>query len=253
MSSCEVFREALVLYLEGALGPEESRRIEEHLAGCPACRAERDQIGAIRRWLAEPELFEPVQDLSWQHMPEKLAARARLQTGRLGLLGRLSPRWGFAAAALVVLGCGLILTLSRQTPAPPAAEPALIAAGNEAFLHRIRAVYAREVTTQYLAGCQDLLLDLTSTEKKCAENRYDVSLEVTRARQLLQEKRMLDAELSQPNVALAKNLCDELEQFLVNLSTSQTCETHDTLHDLERFIEKEQLLLRINIAQSGIS
>ncbi len=253
MSDCNAVREALVLYLEGVLDPEESRSIEAHLAVCPACRAESEQIGAVRKWLADPRLFEAPQDHAWHLLPDRLAARASLQAGRLGIFGIISPRWGLAAAAVIVFGCGLVLMLRRQVPAPSPAQPTFIAAGNEAFLHRVRAVYARQVTSRYLAGCQDLLLDLTSTDKKCASDRYDVSFEVNRARQLLREKRMLDAELNRPNVALAKNLCDELEQFLVNLSTSQICEKPDVLHGLERVIERKQLMLRINLAQSGIS
>jgi hypothetical protein len=48
-------------------------------------------------------------------------------------------------------------------------------------------------------------------------------------------------------------LCDDLEQFLLNLSTAQECETGDALRTMERFIESEQLLLRIRVIGSGIS
>jgi len=64
---------------------------------------------------------------------------------------------------------------------------------------------------------------------------------------------MLDAELSVPDVAHARTLCDELERFLVSLSASQDCETRDALLTMERSIERDQLLLRINLVQSGIA
>jgi predicted anti-sigma-YlaC factor YlaD len=252
MSSCDTIREMLVLHAEGALGPEESRQIEEHLAGCASCAAEAVQICKIRGWLAGPELFVPTQDLTWQLLPEKLAIRATAQPRKWSHLGPRLPKWAWCTVALVVLAAGLTWTRRVQAPAP-AEQPPLAAAGNEAFLGKVRTAYAREATVQYLAGCQNLLLDLTGADRKCEGDRYDVSLEVTQARQLLQEKRMLDAELSVPDVAHARNLCDELESFLISLSTSQDCETRDALLTMERSIEKDQLLLRINLVQSGIA
>jgi hypothetical protein len=198
-------------------------------------------------------LFEPAQDLSWELLPKKIADRAGAQDRKRGLSGMRSPIWALSAAALVVLAAGLIWTVRLYPPAPPAPKPAQAAAGNEAFLNKMRTAHAREATAQYIAGCQDLLLDLVSSEKKCEGNLYDVSLEVTRARQLLQEKRLLDAGLRLPEAERARNLCDELERFLTGLSTSQDCETFEAIQSMERVIEKEQLLLRINLVQSGIS
>jgi hypothetical protein len=244
----------LVLYADGALDADDARRVAEHLAGCRDCRAESEQILRIREWLTDPGLFEPVQDMTWQLLPEKLAGRAReLKDRRWGLSALRIPKWALSAAALVVLACGLIWMMRLREPVQPVAQPALIAPGNEAFLNRVRTAYAREATSDYLTGCQGLLLDLACTEAKCNGDRYDVSLEVARARQLLEQKRRLDAELSVPGVARAKDLCDELERFLVNLSTAQTCETPVALHRMESLIEKEQLLLRIKVLQSGIS
>jgi predicted anti-sigma-YlaC factor YlaD len=252
MSSCDMIREMLVLHAEGILEPEESRQVDAHLAGCANCAAESVQIRRIRGWLAGPELFVPTQDVTWQLLPEKLAVRVKAQPRKWSYLGLRFPKWAWCAVALVVFAAGLTWTRRVQAPAP-AEQPPLAAVGNEAFLGRVRTAYAREATSQYLTGCQKLLLDLTGADRKCAGDRYDVSLEVTQARQLLQEKRMLDAQLSVPDVAHARSLCDELESFLVSLSTSQDCETRDTLRSMERSIERDQLMLRINLVQSGIS
>jgi len=252
MSSCDSVREMLVLHAEDALGPEERLEVEQHLAGCASCAAEAAQVRKIRGWLSGPDLFVPQQDLTWQLLPEKLAVRAQAQSRRWSYPGLRFPKWAWCAVAMVVFAAGLTWTRRVQAPAP-AEQPPQSAAGNEAFLGKVRTAYAREATAQYLTRCQNLLLDLTGADRKCTEDRYDVSLEVTQARQLLQEKRMLDPELSVPDVAHARNLCDELERFLLSLSTSQDCETRDALDTLERSIEKDQLLLRINLVQSGIA
>jgi hypothetical protein len=117
----------------------------------------------------------------------------------------------------------------------------------------MRTAYAREATSQYLGGCHALLLDLASAEGKCDAGGFDVSFEVARARQLLQQKRMLDAEPAVPATEHARGLCDDLERFLLDLSTAEKCETADSLRSLERFIQSEQLLLRIKVIQAGIS
>jgi hypothetical protein len=253
MSKCETIRKMLVLHAEEALGPDQRQLVEEHLAGCAACSREAAQIGTVRSWLTDPELFEPEQNLAWQCLPEKLAARAQsLPEKRRSRAGLSLPQWAYVTLAFLPIVVGLIWTLRFQTPAPPAAAPALVATGNEAFLNRMHTAYARGATAQYLSGCHDLLLNLISAEKTCTNDRYDVSLEVTRARQLLQEKRMLEADLRVPDVARAKSLCDELETFLVNLSMSQECETGDAVRGMERFIESKQLLLRIDLMQPGI-
>ena len=254
MTSCEMIREMLVLHADGALGAEEQRQVDEHLAVCASCSAEADEIGRIRLWLADPEVFAPQQDMTWLLIPEKLASRAaQLEHGKRGWAGLGLPRWAFVALAVLPLSIGLIWTLRFQGSVPPAPAPAAAAAGNEAFLARMHTAYAREATAQYLAGCHALLLDFVSADKTCAGDRFDVSLEVVRARQLLQEKQMLNAELHLPDVARAKALCDELESFLVGLSMAQECEAGDTVHGMERFIESKQLLLRINLMESGVS
>ncbi len=254
MTSCEAIREKLVLFADGALDTAGNHQVEEHLAACADCRAEAAEIGKIRAWLADPEMFAPQQDLAWQLLPEKLAGRARHLTREKRAWGSLSLVKR-ACIALPVLGLaiGLMWTMRNQIKEPPAPAPVEAAAGNEAFLERMHTAYAREATARYLSGCHALLLDFVSSEKTCSRDRYDVSSEVARARQLLQEKQMLDAELRVPDVARAKALCDELEGFLTGLSMAQECETGDAIQSMEQIIQSKQLLLRINLMQSGIS
>jgi len=253
MSSCDAVRELLVLHAEGDLDPAEGRRVAEHLAACADCRAEADRIGIVRGWLTDSNLFEPEQDLTWQLLPGKLAGRARLPAEKMSLWSALRmPRWASGMAVFLVLASMLIWTLRRPASLPPA-PPSAAASGNEAFLSKVRSAHARRATDLYLTACRDLLIDLVSSEKKCEGDLYDVSFEVARARQLLQQKRLLDSDLLVPEIELAKGLCDELEHFLLNVSASQECESRDAVESIERYIEKEQLLLRINLLQSGIS
>ena len=179
MSNCDAFRELLVLHAEGVLAPESIRQVEEHLASCAACREESEQIGWIRGWLKDPGLFEPEHDMAWDLLPEKLAGRAAsLPSRRWNLAGLGLSRWARAVAA--VIACGLIWMMREYVPRPPAGQVAQAGSGNAAFLDRVRTVYTREATVQYLDGCHALLLDLAGAERKCDRNHFDVSLEIAK-------------------------------------------------------------------------
>lgn len=254
MSSCMHVQPLLVLYAEGALESDEKQLVEAHLSGCPQCNDEAAGIARIRGWLADPELFVPQQDMAWQLLPEKLAARVRApQVEQKRRFPLRFPKWAFSAAAVVALACGLVWMMRYHTTAPQLAGPAPIRAGNEAFLERMRTVYAREATAQYLNACQELLLDVMNADTTCGGERVDVALEVSRARELLRQKQRLETDLQVPEAARVRDLCGQLEHLLINLSMSSECESGDTLRDMERYIKKEQLLLRINLLQSGIS
>jgi Putative zinc-finger len=255
MSECKPIRDLLVLHLEGELEREEERRVTAHLCVCAACRAEAEDLRTVRGWLSDPGLFAPDNNYGWQILPETLAARAKAER-KLWLPLTYGPAgWVLSVAATLVVGFGLIYWAGRVADRPvasTAAGPPVVAPGNEAFLGRIYAAHAREATSEYLVACQDLLVDTLRAEPSCDERKYDVSAEVTRARDLLRRKRLLDPELGAPEIARARELCDELEGFLLNLSLSEKCESRDKLHRLERYVRKQQLLLRIRVLQGEL-
>lgn len=255
MSECKSIRDLLVLQLEGELGNEEDRLVAAHLSACPSCRAEAEELIALRGWLSDPELFGPDKSYAWQMLPETLAARAKGPRTLWLPLSYGSAGWALSLAATVVIGFGLIYWAGRvadRTVPSTEIRPPVAASGNAAFLGRIYAAHARAATSEYLAACQDLLVDTLRAEPNCDERKYDVSAEVTRARDLLHRKRLLDPELGSPEVARAKELCDELEGFLLNLSLSEKCESRDKLLRIEHYVRKQQLLLRIRVLQGEL-
>jgi Putative zinc-finger len=255
MSECKSIRDLLVLHFEGELGDEEDRSVTAHLSTCAACRAEAEDIRTVRGWLSDPELFAPRNDYGWQMLPEALAVRARAERKFWLPLSYGSAGWALSIAATLVIGFGLIYwagSMADRPVAPAAVMAPVAASGNAAFLGRMYAAHARAATSEYLAACQDLVVDTLRAERNCDERKYDVSTEVTRARDLLHRKRLLDPELGAPEVARAKELCDELEGFLLNLSLSENCESRDKLLRMEHYVRKQQLLLRIRVLQGEL-
>ncbi len=119
-------------YANGTLSSEETRQVERHLEGCPACRAELEQY----RILGEQVREQP--GLTWQppsgHFERLMANIERLETPVIPVRSKPSPwqrlldwlretphpvRWTLAAESLVLATLVLIVWL----PGRPVVEP----------------------------------------------------------------------------------------------------------------------------------
>ena len=56
--NCNIIRDLLPLYEDGAVSEDTAQLVREHLEGCPACREELRRLGAALP--AEPEGAEPL-------------------------------------------------------------------------------------------------------------------------------------------------------------------------------------------------
>lgn len=106
-------REQLSAYLDGELGPAERARLEAHLQGCPACRAELD---SLRRTVELVGRLPAVSPLRSFRLTSAMVREAGPRPALAGL--RLLPAATALSALLllVVLGADLAL-LSRPQPA----------------------------------------------------------------------------------------------------------------------------------------
>ncbi|MFD9125937.1 anti-sigma factor family protein [Kitasatospora sp. NPDC059571] len=107
-------------YILGVLDPEDVERFELHLAGCPVCSAEIDELSGVAPLLAElaeagPVAAAPPPGLLDRLVGEVTATRRRNRVRRLSLV---------AAAAVLVIG-GPLVTIAAtghdQARAPVAA------------------------------------------------------------------------------------------------------------------------------------
>lgn len=132
-------------YLDDALGHDERRAIEAHLAVCPACLQTLEQLRLVVDRARTLESHAPEQDL-WpavamrlEPRPVPLAARLRglLELGRRRFTVTLPQLAGAAAALAVVAGAAVWLAVERtpQDPVavrPPASPPPAVAPGTTA-------------------------------------------------------------------------------------------------------------------------
>jgi|SRR5579859_1299496 len=143
LASCREVRQALGVYVLGAIDPAERAQVDEHLATCPNCREELASLAGLPAMLRKVPVVEA----------ERLAA-AEAEPGAIempseqmltSLVARTSNvrrmhRWrGLAAAAAVVLvslGGGAAIATALQPSAPaPAAFHWHVASASESGIH----------------------------------------------------------------------------------------------------------------------
>lgn len=103
---CAFTRERLGAYVGGGLGARDVAKVDQHLAGCPACRAELDELedlGTTLRRMAIP-LPAALGALAWGHWLRSSAADSASRP----LLGGLGVNRTLTGASVALLGIGVI-------------------------------------------------------------------------------------------------------------------------------------------------
>jgi predicted anti-sigma-YlaC factor YlaD len=113
-------------YLFGLLDPVEYRRVEEHLASCPACRHEVTMLREIEDSLDEvpPELFLDGPDPHTDLLLQRTLRAAREETAVRRPRGRGLVAGAAAVVALALaVGGGVVLGRSGDQPGDVVADP----------------------------------------------------------------------------------------------------------------------------------
>ena len=121
---CERVREEFVERLTGRLDPSRARELDDHIAGCAACRAETDRL---REMWQELGALTPAPATGTAGRVERLIdARARSSgNARSSLFPRVALITTAIAASLLV---GLLAGRRSATSAPGASEPPIATA-----------------------------------------------------------------------------------------------------------------------------
>jgi hypothetical protein len=119
-------------YVLGALSPDDRRRFEEHLEGCPECRASVGELAgrpALLSRAATPVIEEPASPASRNDLGgdrfETPAAQAPQRSGTLAALAhkvrrrRLTRRWVTAGASVLAAAIAAAVVLPTTLGSPP--------------------------------------------------------------------------------------------------------------------------------------
>jgi hypothetical protein len=255
----------LAAFLSGGLEEGRRKTMAEHLEKCPACRAEAEKIDRLLKQAdaVKSEIREAVASVNWDALPARIADRAMAGANEATRLAPAPRPWGWLAAfrmrpVLVGLAAGLVvgaaaMYFALKTPGTgPGRDSAYFASGE--FLDRAELEFARRNTLNYLEKSQYVLLDVF--ESGGNGTTVSAALSSERARDLLQKKKYLNAQLERFQMAKAKAICDQIETLFLELSQINEELTAAELGRIRGFVEERQLLLKINLVkkelQSGV-
>jgi hypothetical protein len=227
----------------------------------PALRAEAE---AVERLLGETEAVRAeiraaAASVDWESLPGLIADRALPVAEVPGRAPRTPRVLAWASAfrlrpALAGLAAGLVVGAAAMYLALRA--PALRRGGDSAyhasgeFLERAELEMARRNTLDYLEKSQYMLLDVF--EPAGAGPAVPAALRSERARDLLQRKKYLNAQLETFPMAKAKAICDQIEMLFLELSQIDEDLPAAELAKLRSYVEERQLLLKINLVRKEL-
>ena len=136
MASCREIRQALGVYVLGAIDPAERAQVDEHLATCPDCREELASLAGLPAMLRKVPVMEAERlaaaeaELDALEMPsEQMLTSLVERTSNVRRMDRIH-RWRRLAAAaavvLVALGGGAAIATALQPGTHPSGPSAAV-------------------------------------------------------------------------------------------------------------------------------
>jgi hypothetical protein len=128
MAGCREIRQALGVYVLGAIDPAERAQVDEHLSSCPECREELANLAGLPAMLRKVPIVEAERLAAYEQDPELAGVpSAEMLTSLIARTAnvRRIHRWrtlaAAAAVAIVALGGGAFAANALQpSGAPPA-------------------------------------------------------------------------------------------------------------------------------------
>lgn len=133
MAGCREIRQALGVYVLGAIDPAERAQVDEHLATCLECREELASLAGLPAMLRKVPIVEAErlaaqeQDLELAGVPStEMLTSLIARTTNVRRIHRWRSVAAAAAVAIVALGGGVAVANALQPPAAPS-QPGTVA------------------------------------------------------------------------------------------------------------------------------
>ncbi|MEW6509954.1 MAG: zf-HC2 domain-containing protein [Bacteroidota bacterium] len=245
----------------GALDSADRERVEAHLAGCVACRAELEEIRALLEVLPGPAASPEAQrdQAFWTAFANEVEAKlVAAERKRLRLTPALLDRISMfvsanrapllSGAGAVALIAAFVVLFWPKTPAD-VEQPAVALNPTPVSISEP----AAQRMNDYIKRSKVLLIGLTNMNT-AEGSPLDLSVERRQSRALVHEARYLR---NQPLDARSAELVGDLEKILIELANLE--EEHDlpNVELIRSGIRRENLLFKIrmaeNLLESGVT
>jgi anti-sigma factor RsiW len=231
--------ETLVAYCSGDATPSEIETVEQHLAGCSACRDVCAETGRLFETMARvpvPERDPNYGAQVWERLEPKLP-RERHAHGITRVWYQRASRTWLAAAALLIAVLGSFFVGRWTSPEPDTSEANALA--------RERILLA--IVADHLDRSSRALVEVANADPRTA-----VFLEEEkRVRELLAVNRLLRQSAGDGD-PVVQALLDDLERTLIEIAHASTGTDANELGAIQERLEARGLLFKMRIASAQL-
>jgi hypothetical protein len=259
MNACKIGRDEWIAYVGHELDAGREDALRRHLGSCRPCRDEVESLRALfdETGAVGDEIRAAMASVDWKTLPARIAARlperapatpglgARLR--ELAWSPRLRPALAGLAAGIILGGAAAFIALRGPFGRGDGAD--FHASGE--FLERVELELARRQTLDYLDKSQYLILDVLETPAGSGLSRPDAAASLE-ARDLIARKKYLNPRLDDLRMAKAKDICDQIELLVFELSQLSPEVGAAEVERIRGMVRDRQLLMKIRLVKKEL-
>jgi hypothetical protein len=218
----------------------ESQESTAHLSTCAECGARLHELKTMLNGitLEPPDRGEHYGLEVWQ------AIRHRLPAGDTGWRGLLTPQWGFAAAAALLLAVGF--TAGRLWPqpekVPPTSSPAITVVSAASADEEARERVVLQTVNDHFDRSDGVLAEVMN-----ASGPRDLSAEQQRAADLVAASRLYRRNAMVINEPALAAVLEDVERVLLDIVHQPPQATTADLDEIRRRIDSAGLLFKVRV------
>ncbi len=247
MRRCEPWQELFGEALYGELSAEQRQSFDRHLATCPDCAREYEQLEVTVELLRrEPLAPEPAAlDRVWDRLAPQLDQEDRTEAWRWRR-SRARILQGLAAAAVLLAALGLALWQSWPVPEAPVRvveSPSVLAPDPN---RELRNAYDR-----YLGRATPLILAIANRDPSPPSlEGFDLDAERHLARQLAAEAQRLSERLEEGSrLGREQDLLAELEVVFLQIANLYRRQYSDGIDLLRSGLDQRSILFQLSVEE----
>jgi hypothetical protein len=229
-------QDELVLHYYG----ESDAGVPKHLAECPECRAEFEQLSQTLSAIALPEAPSRGEDYGaqvWSRIRHNLPAPTKV------IPWWAVPRsWAAVATAAVLIAAAFVAGRYTNRPSRNSPEPPFEATNNPQLPQKVLVVALGD----YFDRSEILLVEVAHANRP---EDLDLNSERRYANELVASNRLYRQTAQRVGDAATEALLDQLERVLLQLAHTRQGATSADIQQLRQEIESGGLLFKVRVAQ----
>ena len=262
MKNCRMTRKKLFAFLENGHDGRDEDPMKKHLDDCPECRRTAENVRRILDGTdaVREDIGEVMAAIDWEALPRKIADAAFAGTKRAPepaparsfwrtlAQPRFRPVYAGLLMGIMVGAVGMLVLLKPQALRRPAGERYFASSD---LIDRAELQLAKRETLDYLDKSQYLILDFVQSGPGQARLLHKGPSSL-RLQDMLSKKRYINQQLDRMQMAKAREICNQIEVLLLELSQISDELTAREEAKIKDFIEQRQILLKIKLLRKEL-